>query len=279
MANRPHWSYSAISQYLACPLRFYFQRVLCLPQPSIGSSLVLGSSVHAALATYHRALQKNDGFDEATLKESFTSTWSRNREAYEISFRDGESESSSIDQGIALVELYVRDVRPTNIVSVETSMMAPLHNSRGEILETPLLIVADLVTAQGENFTIRELKTSGRAYSGSEIAFSLQPTCYVNALHEATGRLADVEFTVLVKTKTPKLQRLCTNRSTDDLARLGDIVQNIERSIAANVFYPVENPLNCSTCPYRQPCREWGRPDNYYGIERPLAIVTQGAEC
>lgn len=51
MHHRPHWSYSSISQYLACPLRYYFQRILCLPQPSINSSLVLGSSVHAVLLT------------------------------------------------------------------------------------------------------------------------------------------------------------------------------------------------------------------------------------
>jgi hypothetical protein len=55
----------------------------------------------------------------------------------------------------------------------------------------------------------------------------------------------------------PKVQRLSTIRNDQDLARLGDIVENIERAIEAQVFYPVESPLNCSTCPYRQPCREW----------------------
>jgi CRISPR/Cas system-associated exonuclease Cas4 (RecB family) len=91
---------------------------------------------------------------------------------------------------------------------------------------------------------------------------SLQPTCYVNAVRESYGHHATVEYTVLVKTKTPRVQRLTTVRTDEDLGRLGDIVENIERAIQAKIFYPVESPLNCSTCPFRQPCREWGNSEN-----------------
>ena len=54
--SHPHWSYSAISQYLRCPLQYFFQRILGLPSRSIGLGLVLGSAVHAGLAEYHRRL-------------------------------------------------------------------------------------------------------------------------------------------------------------------------------------------------------------------------------
>jgi ATP-dependent helicase/DNAse subunit B len=67
MHHRLHWSYSAISQFLSCPLRFYFQRVIRLPQRSVGSSLVLGSSVHAALAEYHRTVRQDELTDTAKL--------------------------------------------------------------------------------------------------------------------------------------------------------------------------------------------------------------------
>ena len=49
----PHWSYSALRQYLDCPLRFFFQRVLALPEKSVSVNLVAGSAVHAALADYY----------------------------------------------------------------------------------------------------------------------------------------------------------------------------------------------------------------------------------
>lgn len=78
-----------------------------------------------------------------------------------------------------------------------------------------------------------------------------------------------------MKTKTPKVQRLRTVRHEGDLARLGDIVEAVERAILAGVFYPVETPLNCSTCPYRQPCREWGQSSRAGLIQ--LETVTGGA--
>jgi putative RecB family exonuclease len=257
MYHRPHWSYSAISQYLSCPLRYYFQRILRLPQPTVGSSLVLGTSVHAVLAEYHRSVQEDKPTDIDKLHRVFSESWVKRENENQVTYKDGENRADLMALGISLIELYLKDPPPENIIAIEEAIFAPLHNSRGEYLETPLVAVADLITEVEETVTIGEFKTSGRAYSVAEIETSLQPTCYVNAVLETTGFHATVEYTVLVKTKTPKLQRLTTVRYDQDLGRLGDIVENIERAIQANVFYPVESPLNCSTCPYRQPCREW----------------------
>lgn len=258
MHHRPHWSYSAISQYLSCPLRYFFQRVQLLPQTSVGSSLVLGSSVHAALAEYHRTVQQDEPTDTAKLHQIISETWTRRENETRISYRSGETQADLMAQGVSLVELYLKEPPPDHIIGIEQEIIAPMHNSRGEYLETPLVAVADLITEGNEELTVQEFKTSGRAYSEMEAETSLQPTCYVNAVQEAFGHPATVAYTVLVKTKTPKIQRLRAVRHEDDLARLGDIVENIERAIEAKVFYPVETPLNCSTCPYRQPCREWG---------------------
>ncbi len=275
MHHRPHWSYSSISQYLSCPLRFYFQRVQRLPQMMVGSSLVLGSSVHAALAEYHRTVQQDEPTDIPKLHKIISETWNKRENETRISYRDGENQADLLAQGISLVELYLKEPPPENIVAIEQEIIAPLHNSQGEYLETPLVAVADLITEGNEELTVREFKTSGRAYSEMEAETSLQPTCYVNAVQETLGIPPAVEYTVLVKTKTPKIQRLTTVRNEDDLARLGDIVENIERAIQANVFYPVETPLNCSTCPYRQPCREWGQILN---PERtPLEVISTEA--
>jgi putative RecB family exonuclease len=257
MNQRPHWSYSSISQYLSCPLRYYFQRILRLPQPSVSSSLVLGSAVHAVLAEYHRSVQNDEPTDNSKLHRVFSESWIQKENESQVSYRNGENRADLMALGIALLELYFQEAPPSNIVAIEETIVAPLHNSRGEYLETPLVAIADLVTEDEESLTINEFKTSGRCYSEAEVETSLQPTCYANAILESTGIHATVEYTVLVKTKKPKVQRLSTIRNDQDLARLGDIVENIERAIQAQVFYPVESPLNCSTCPYRQPCREW----------------------
>lgn len=259
MFHRPHWSYSALTQYMTCPLRYYFQRILRLPQASISSSLVFGSSVHAALAVYHQALQERTEPNLASIHKALTETWSNTRQTVPIQFKVGETREDLISQGIALLDLYLQQEPPRDILAVEKEFLSPVFNSQGEYLETPLVAVADLITGNDTDVTIQEFKTASKAYSDREVASSLQPACYVLAVWETLGHHAEVEYQVLVKTKVPKLQTLRTRRTLEDLGRLGDIVERVEKAVSLEIFYPVETSLNCGTCPYRQPCKEWGR--------------------
>ena len=47
-----HLSFSAISLFQSCPLRFFFHYILGLPEETISASLVLGASLHQAVQ-YH----------------------------------------------------------------------------------------------------------------------------------------------------------------------------------------------------------------------------------
>ena len=275
MYNRPHWSYSAISQYLACPLRYYFQRVLGLPQPTVSSSLVLGSSVHRVLAEYHRTVQNDERTKIEVLHQSFVQAWEQRENETRIAYSGGDTRENGIAQGIALFDIYLKEPPPQRIIGIEQEMIAPVHNSQGEYLETPLVAITDLIIEGNEELTVHEFKTSGRAYSEMQVDTSLQPSFYVNAVQEVYGHPATVEYTILVKTKTPRVQRLPTIRTDDDLGRLGDIIQNVERGVQASIFYPIESPLNCSGCPFRKPCREWGRP----GIDRESVALGTPAEA
>ena len=257
--NRPHWSYSAITQYLRCPQQYFFQRVLGIPSHSIGTGLALGSAVHAGLAAYHQRLQRKEAIDTEAVLKAFHECWDEKELNETIQYRDGDTREDSIAQGVHLLELYFKEPPPEGIVAVEQRILVPLYNSQGEYLETPLVAITDLITETNEDLTVKEFKTSGRAYSDSEVESSLQPTCYVHAVRQTLGRDANVEYTVLVKTKTPKIQRLKTSRYVEDCGRLGDLVQTIQRAVDLGIFYPVESPMNCSTCPYRQPCRERGQ--------------------
>ena len=46
-----------------------------------------------------------------------------------------------------------------------------------------MVAIVDLITAgEDDTWKVTEFKTSGRAYGESEVATSLQPTCYVHAI-------------------------------------------------------------------------------------------------
>lgn len=254
---RKHWSYSSINQYLRCPLQYYFQRILKLPQPSVGSGLVLGSAIHNALAVYHQYLMDDKKTEELAIRQAYVKSWVDREREHTVEYKPKESREDLIEQGLTLLQLYMAQPPPQNIVAIEQRFLVPLHNSDGEYLETPLLAFTDLITKEDEVLKVTEFKTSGRSYGNFEVETSLQATCYVNAVIETTGEMPSVEYAVLVKTKTPKLQRLKTARTEEDVGRLGDLVQNVERAVSNDIFYPVETPLNCSTCPYREPCRNW----------------------
>ena len=128
---------------LRCSLQFFFQRILRLPQPTVGSGLVLGSSVHGALELYHRSLQEGKPVKIDRLRQAFLDSWKERESNSEIDFRKGDTRDGSIAQGIGLVEVYLKEPPPENIVAVEQQMIFPIHNSQGEILETPMVAVVE----------------------------------------------------------------------------------------------------------------------------------------
>lgn len=255
--TRPHWSYNQLSKYLRCPLQYFFEYVIGLPRRTVPSGQALGSSVHAALAAYHQSIKDGNPIDAEAVTRSFLDAWAK-READEmIQYGTGEQPQDVLEEGVGLLRAYLAEPPPANIVAVEEKTVAPVCNSQGEILERPLVTVVDLLTHEDAGMAVTDFKTAGRSFSESEAATSLQPTCYVNNVGLIYGEPVTFRYTVLVKTKTPRVQHLEANRNDADVGRLGDLIQVVERAVEAEIFYPVESPLNCSGCPYRRPCREW----------------------
>ena len=277
---RPHWSYSSVSQYLKCPLQYYFERVVNLPRKSKTDALVLGSSIHSALAVYHRKLQASEPVSADEVHKAYLDAWEDQAGDGPLVGSGGKSLSDSRDLGISLVDVYLKTPPSGTIVEVESPMLSPIANSHGEYLEQPLLVVADLITRQDDgSLQVNEIKTSGRAYSESEVATSLQPTFYANALYETSGEEPAVEFTVLVKTKTPKVQKLQAIRNVTDFQRLGDIIGAVSRAIEAESFYPIESPLNCSGCSFYRECKSWSGPGSSSSGDREVLEIKETAPC
>ncbi len=265
--SRPHWSHSSLNQFLRCPRQWYFQRVLKLPRRSIPSGMVLGSAVHAGLAEFHRALRDELKADAGLMAETIAGAWdAEEADGRKVVYKRGETKEDQRELALNLTGLAMNSPPEGKILDVERRLTVPLYDSAGEPLDRPLVAVMDLVTSEtpkssgeGEtetDVTVHEIKTSGRSYSTSDAETSLQPTCYAHAAAEWYGGEPRVEYRVLVKTKTPKLQTLPAGRDAEDFGRLGDLARQVERAVAAEAFYPVESPMNCSGCAWRKECRE-----------------------
>lgn len=277
--SRSHWSFSSLNQYLRCPLQYYFERVLKLPRPSVSSSLVFGSAIHDTLECYHVGLQHGDEVPWNLMQLCFLESWAAREAGQRVDYKPGETRSGLTEQAIELLKLYVEQPPPTGILWVEHPLLIPIRNSQGVYLETPLMTVADLITADKGGVKVSEFKTSSRAYTEFEVDTSLQATCYVNAVWESLAKWATVEFTVLVKTKTPKIQRVATQRTEEDFARLGDIAEIVETAVANGIFYPIENPMNCASCPFRVQCRDWKPRSSSESIDLPIMEGSGACAC
>jgi putative RecB family exonuclease len=277
--SRTYVSFSQLSKYLRCPLAYYFEYVEELPKIFVSSSQVLGSAVHEALAAYHRRLMQGEPLDADATHDELRKSWDDQVQRSSVRYRASERPDDLKDQGIALVDAYLAEPPPENVIAVEQRLLAPISNSQGEILDKPLLAVVDLVVRERDDLAVMDFKTSGRAYSELEALTSLQPTCYVNNVSLLYGVLPSFRFAVLIKTRKPRVQIVSANRDEADLGRLGDVVQMVERAIGAGIFYPIETPLNCSSCPYRTPCREWGPAPAAPTLQPSLSILRRAKTC
>lgn len=255
--KRPHWSFSSINQYRRCPLQFFFERIAKIPRTTVSSSLVFGSAIHDALAGHNQRFRLGREVSEQGLKADFLGSWQVRNTQQQVTFKAKESASDLIGKGEALMELYAKEEPPTNIIAVEERVLVPLCDSSGNILERPLAATCDLISGTPEATKVTEYKTSAKAYSTFDVESSLQASCYTQSALSTLDRWVSVEFVVFTKTNTPKIQKLKTSRLQEDLDRLGDVVKNVETAVENQIFYPIENPMNCSGCPFREECREW----------------------
>ena len=277
--NRPYWSYSRLAQYLRCPLQFYFERVLQLPRPFVSSSLVLGSAVHEALAEYHHSLRSGRPIGSHQVGNVFLANWKRRQEQERIQYRPNENATQLIEQGLGLIDTYLEASPPTEILAVEHRFTVPLSHRSNHYLDRPLVTIPDLLCQEDNQLTVVELKTSSRRYNQADIDTSLQASCYAGAVATYFGQAVKVRYRVLVKNKAPLLQELTTTRDQEDFQRVGEITHQVQHAVQNNIFYPNESPMNCSTCPYRGPCRDWSGDRTTDSLAEVVQPRTEVASC
>ena len=75
--NLPEYiSPTAAKYYLSCSLRFWFERVACIPKPTT-PALHLGKAVHAALQSFHLARWRGGDDSPETVAAAFQEAFQR----------------------------------------------------------------------------------------------------------------------------------------------------------------------------------------------------------
>ena len=246
-------SASRLKSFLACRLKFYFEKVLGLKPPA-SPALQVGKAVHAALQSYNLARWRRGDTSPAATLQAYDKAYGELEAAEPVDYGDS-SRQDSIDTGSRVLDAFLgselaRD--PRRVLGVE----AYLRQESGD-LPLPLVGVVDLVV---EGNTPVDYKTVAATPNLEDEGWQheVQLVAYNLLLRDATGEEPGPgELIYLVKLKSPKAIRQVlppvTQTQVDRLKALADVYVD---GVSREDYHPSPG-MSCRWCSYRTQCAAW----------------------
>ena len=246
-------SASRLKSFLACRLKFYFEKVLGLKPPA-SPALQVGKAVHAALQSYNLARWRRGDTSPAATLQAYDKAYGELEAAEPVDYGDS-SRQDSIDTGSRVLDAFLgselaRD--PRRVLGVE----AYLRKESGD-LPLPLVGVVDLVV---EGNVPVDYKTVAATPNLEDEGWQheVQLVAYNLLLRDATGEEPGPgELIYLVKLKSPKAIRQVlppvTQTQVDRLKALADVYVD---GVSREDYHPSPG-MSCRWCSYRTQCAAW----------------------
>lgn len=247
------FSVSQIQTYLGCPLKYRFQYIDQILRPWRPAALAFGSSIHAAAEWFHKERMQGRNPEVEQVIRVFDADWFA-QTIEPLVFSDKETKESLSEKGRAMLRLYLDQDSKAKPTAVEESFELDLADPEtGEVLAVRLRGIIDLVE---EGDTVVELKTAGRTLEQGGLERHLQLSTYALVFLLLRQQIPKLRIDLLLKTKTPRLERLLTKRSVEDLSWTARLIERTAGAIEAGHFYP--NPSwRCTECEYFAHCQAW----------------------
>ena len=252
-ASLPEYiSPSAAKSYLACSLRFYFERVLQIKKPTT-AALHLGKSVHAALQVLHLARWRGTDDSPEVVAAAFEDAFTKlERDEGPVKWKNGEREKSRLT-GLRVVAAYLDS--PEAPTAKPRAVEVPLTETIAGLC-VPLTGTIDLVT---DIFAPIDFKSAAAKPDPKHAAFDheLQLVSY-QLLLEAIGETPpSLDLVFLVKTKVPQVIRIKSPPAdAHRKARVTALLETAVEGIASSRHHP-QPAMHCSWCQYRTECKAW----------------------
>ena len=257
LTGRDYISWSAISTFRSCPLKYWFRYVAGLPEESVSSALVFGTGIHAAIEDFYRAELAGEAKpDVEQVMFAYRSAWLPH-DPEKISFGSSETRASLDLLATKMLTAFLK----SPAASVQGRVLGVEEEIRGMLLEgvPDLYGRIDLVTEDNDRLVLTDFKTSRGKWSPEQAEdASEQLVLYSKLAGElAPGKKIVTRFLVLTKTKEPVIEEHVREVSTAAVKRTLAGVERVWRAIESGVFYPAPSTVGCASCGYRAVCRAW----------------------
>ena len=257
LTGRDYVSWSAISTFRTCPLKYKFRYIDALPEESVSSALIFGTGIHSAVEQHFQAiLSGEEQPDVERLMFAYRSAWLPH-DPDAIQFGSSETRAS-LD---ALASKMLTAFLNSPAASVQGRVLGVEDEIRGMLVEgvPDLYGRVDLLTEGTDTLVVTDIKTSRSRWSPEQVEDSgEQLLLYSHLASEITpGKKIATRFLVLTKTREPQIEKHVREVNPAAVKRTLAGVERVWRAIEAGVFYPAPSTVGCAGCGYRAACRAW----------------------
>ena len=250
LTGRDYVSWSAISTFRQCPLKYKFRYIDGLPEESVSAALVFGTGIHSAVEQHFQAILSGEKQpDIERLMFTYRSAWLPHApEAIQF----GSSETlASLD---VLASKMLTEFLSSAAARVQGRVLGVL------VEEVPDLFGrVDLLTEDRDSLVITDIKTSRGKWSPEQVDDSgEQLLLYSHLAPEISPRKKiKTRFLVLTKTKEPIIEEHVREVELAAVKRTLAGVKRVWMAISGGHFYPAPAVVGCAGCGYRAACRAW----------------------
>jgi hypothetical protein len=237
------YSYTQISQYLACPRRYRHHYLDGWREKDNRAAMIFGRVFEQAVAAYFR--HEDCG---ATLVQA----WSVYRSS-QLEYKTGDSWDGMLRQGLLLLQKLVTDNR-IRILRPKRNLQVKLLRSLSP--KNDFVAYIDAIGQLDGTSCLIEWKTTGSRYPDQpQGLLSLDPqlVCY-----SWISGISEVAMVVFVRKRLPEIQYLRTAITDAQRQEFGLLVEDTIREIEAGHFLRhsgIRFPQNgCVNCPYLGLC-------------------------
>jgi CRISPR/Cas system-associated exonuclease Cas4 (RecB family) len=257
LTGRDYVSWSAISTFRTCPLKYKFRYIEGLPEESVSSVLVFGTGIHSAVEQHFQAiLSGEEQPDIERLMFAYRSAWLPH-DPDAIQFGSTETRASLDALAARMLTAFLN----SPAASVQGRVLGVEEQIRGMLVKgmPDLFGRVDLLTEDSDSLVITDIKTSRGKWSAEQVEDSgEQLLLYSHLASEISpGKKIATRFLVLTKTKEPVIEEHVREAEPAAVKRTLAGVERVWRAVESAVFYPAPSTVACAGCGYRSACRAW----------------------
>lgn len=263
MTGRPYVSHSEIVAFQSCPLKWHFSYVEHVQPELLSASMLVGSCTHAAIQRHLEATMAADTLPTVDeMMQAYDQTWQAEAEKVpEIQLPKGETAETLRATARQMVETYAASpfaVPTGTLIGIEETLRVRLADDLPDLCGR-----VDLIEHRPEvnELVITDYKTTRSMWSAETAdEHAQQLILYAHAAAPLARELnakIRLQFVIITKGKTPKIDALPVQVNHDRIARTRTVLKRVFKAMQQSVIYPSPSPMNCHSCPFQKRCDKW----------------------